>query len=372
MVAALPTAGFGPQGDAFDANRGVVLGGLAAAGQALGNVAYRWVNRHGPQTYQYHQQRAQGVEELRRILEGPPPRNPNYGREVFTIAPARRVFDTSLRDDFASIPNRQWERLVSVVRAGKSTGMAMALRRRMRQPQSAGTTTVTVKRAVNGKRARYKKGRSRTNVGLYRSPLYTGSSGREKNFFDTQGGGLTVLNNTWYNYINCLTIIPQDASSTGRTGRKITVKSLYIRSVMHYAPVAGSHSTSQMRVVVGYDRQCNGTAAVATDVFDAAASFTVHQYRNLGNSARFVILHDQIYEFRSSTNDAVAGDPSPVDKFITLYKKLNSPIVYAIGGTTGVLTQHESGNFFVLVTSRVIAGTVSMTEMTCRVRYDTL
>lgn len=89
------------------------------------------------------------------------------------------------------------------------------------------------------------------------------------------------------------------ATSTTRIGRRITMTSMEIRWVGSMA--ATSAGSSPLRMCVVYDRQSNGTAPAATDVFAADLISTM---MNLSNSRRFKVLVDELVECVSTAGPA--------------------------------------------------------------------
>jgi len=86
----------------------------------------------------------------------------------------------------------------------------------------------------------------------------------------------------------CLCVISQGAASDQRIGRRILVKSVYVRGRV-FAPTSMTGAAS-FRMLVVQDKQCNGALPAATDVL------LVNEYCspvNLGNSKRFKILMDE-------------------------------------------------------------------------------
>lgn len=89
--------------------------------------------------------------------------------------------------------------------------------------------------------------------------------------------------------------VDDGALATQRVGRRITMTSLEIRwSGSFAATTAGS---SPLRLVVIYDKQTNGLAPLATDVFQVDL---ISSMMNLGNSRRFKVIIDELVENVSS------------------------------------------------------------------------
>lgn len=85
--------------------------------------------------------------------------------------------------------------------------------------------------------------------------------------------------------------VDDGATSTTRIGRRITMTSMEIR--WNGSMAATSTGVSPLRMTVVYDRQSNGNAPTATDVFAANKIATM---MNLSNSRRFKVLADELVE----------------------------------------------------------------------------
>lgn len=98
-------------------------------------------------------------------------------------------------------------------------------------------------------------------------------------------------------------------------GRRITMKSLYIRWAAYLNSTSGF--SGQIRILVVYDRQCNGAAPAAVDVLLSNNFFSCNR---ISNSDRFIVLVDELTP-TISVNDATscAG---------VIYKKLNLECIF--------------------------------------------
>lgn len=98
-------------------------------------------------------------------------------------------------------------------------------------------------------------------------------------------------------------LINGSAQGTGNTqhaGRKLTLRSVQFR--FHTGLVAGQAALNQsaMRVIIIYDRNPQGVAPALADIFDPLQSFIAIQ--NLGNSDRFLMIMDRVFEPTSATS----------------------------------------------------------------------
>lgn len=89
--------------------------------------------------------------------------------------------------------------------------------------------------------------------------------------------------------------VDDGALPTNRIGRRITMTSLEIRWNGSFA--ATTAGSSPLRLVVVYDRQTNGVAPLAIDVFQADI---ISSMMNLSNGRRFKVIVDELVENVSS------------------------------------------------------------------------
>lgn len=148
-------------------------------------------------------------------------------------------------------------------------------------------------------------------------------------------------------------ITPGDTAET-RTGRKITMKKLYLNWMAYLAPA--STGGSPLRVKIVYDKQTNKDSPFVVDILtDSFLSFN-----NLDNSQRFITLCDFITEPLSENgNFCVAGKKSIKMNLDTMYT--------ATGGTVGSIT---TGSIFLLVSHTGFVSTAAPAfAFKSRIRY---
>lgn len=159
-----------------------------------------------------------------------------------------------------------------------------------------------------------------------------------------------------------MNLVPQNDTDSGRTGRKFSIKSVFIRAIM--SQTAGTESGNSLRFCIVQDTQCNGAAPVWTDVFSTTSSLS---HRNLSNVQRFKILKDEWCEINASAGVATAfGQKIKAFKW---GKKVNIPIEYSSGNTDGAITGLRTNNIFLLAAAAVGDDTTSFTGV-FRIRYS--
>jgi len=148
-----------------------------------------------------------------------------------------------------------------------------------------------------------------------------------------------------------------NSTATGRIGRRVNMKSLYLRLTFQLATT--STGGAPLRVLVIYDKQSNGAAPTATDVLTAS---TFVSPNNISNRDRFVTLCDQI------TQPVSTGGTSQVA--LNIYKKLNMAIQFN-AGTAGTIADITSGGVYLFLAQggSILTANPSV-EWYARIRYS--
>jgi len=112
-------------------------------------------------------------------------------------------------------------------------------------------------------------------------------------------------------------------TSTTRVGRRVMMKSLFVRFGAGLASTTAGNSP--IRLVIVYDKQTNANAPAITDVF---TENTIYSLNNLANNRRFTIIVDEEIES--------LGTGGPQGFYKTIYRKMNLPIEFNETAGTGV------------------------------------
>lgn len=164
-------------------------------------------------------------------------------------------------------------------------------------------------------------------------------------------------------------IIAQGTGESDRVGRLVIMRKVTLKftiSLPTQTEDGGIGPGEVVRIMFIQDTQCNGAAAVPTDVLETAK---FDSYRNLANIKRFKVLYDKFVVMNRMVvmEDALNAIGSPLRLYFrrkTLYMK--TPIEYS--GTTGALPEIRSNYFFFLYITK--NGTGGITEQHSRYRYD--
>lgn len=238
-----------------------------------------------------------------------------------------------------------------------------------RKAPSSLTKAYAKKKRVTGPGIAALKGRvARSNQGYQRTGGFYGRfppSGSEQKFFDT-AVSFTCDTTGEVPTSGQLVLIPQGVTESTRVGRKCVIKSILIHGVVitTYGAATSANSSGVTVVYVVVDKQTNGAAAAATDVF-TGTNFA-NAVRNLSNSDRFTILKKFTHSWSPTAGVSAAfGD---ISKSISWYKKCNIPLEFS--STTGAITELKSNNIFLLAgASANIDDTVTF-NVNCRVRFS--
>jgi len=211
----------------------------------------------------------------------------------------------------------------------------------------------------------------RRNAGTPRAPLRTGGwygtydrRGRDElKFIDVDSLGTSLVTGS----VLLLNGIPQGTDYNERIGRKVMLKSLFIRFTINVNPgVLGvlAPQGDVVRLMIVYDAQANGAAPAITDIL---ATVNYDSPMNLNNRDRFKVLHDKFhtmwaYNYSSGTT-IIAGNAIP--KFSQKYIKLNHEEVF--GGVANTIGSIQTGSIFFLTISQ---NEITQVNLYSRVRFS--
>lgn len=172
-------------------------------------------------------------------------------------------------------------------------------------------------------------------------------------------------------------------SSFNRQGRKTKNTRIQLRGALQPLHNPGVAGNDYVRVVIVYDKQCNGATPTWQDIFkdlDASGGSQVNAYShaNLDNSDRFVILRDHKYQvpipqLTVGGSGALAAETTSMSNeswSIDDYVKCDLPTVYFGTANTGTVTDIASGGIFMICQGMQAAGNELLDlEWMSRVRF---
>ena len=166
--------------------------------------------------------------------------------------------------------------------------------------------------------------------------------------------------------------VAQDATETGRIGRKIIVSSLSMRGNIAFGSTATIGDMDQyIRIIVFVDKQANGAAATMADVVSTAGVVDVDAFRNLSNIGRFQILYDRTKRmWVDAVGQTAAGTFTSVPQSYpwAFHKRVNIPIEFDSSAATGAITTITSNNIGVMTICSAAAVAPSV-GYTARIRF---
>jgi len=155
---------------------------------------------------------------------------------------------------------------------------------------------------------------------------------------------------------------------TNRIGRRIVLRSLFMRGFISLDPTATAAIPQLGRVIIVQDKNPNsGSTFAVTDLLDTASSTS---QLNMSNRDRFNILSDKQYAFGFFSNvatQAIAMGPAiyPYKKYI----KLNIPVTFS--GTGNTISSIAENAIFVMFIGSVAASANDLQAvMSVRVRFE--
>lgn len=206
----------------------------------------------------------------------------------------------------------------------------------------------------------YQTSRSRKGNGKYRA-VNTG----ELKFHDIAVDDASIAQLGIIQNAGTINIIPQGTTDITRIGRKVTIKSISWRYQLEIPANATAGLTDTVRMIMYLDKQCNKATASSTDILETD---DYQSFRNLTNTGRFQILHDETYTLTppSAAGNGTANDNAGVQVNVAWYKKCNITIEWT--GTTGVINTCTSNNLCVMTVAKT--GAIMALESNVRLRFS--
>ncbi len=179
------------------------------------------------------------------------------------------------------------------------------------------------------------------------------SGAGELKFFDRTLDDAVVA--TAGSVVDSVVLIAQGVTENTRIGRKCTVKSIswrYQLKLPTVDAVAIMQKPDTCRIIMFWDKQCNGVTAAATGDSGILAAASWHSFNNLTNTGRFRVLHDKTITLNPSaglSDGAGLASTGEVIREGSFYKTCNIPLEFS--DTAGAITELRSNNIGVLLIS---------------------
>ena len=206
-------------------------------------------------------------------------------------------------------------------------------------------------------------------TGGYIGRFGTTGGGKELKFLDTQtaAGLIDATLELAPSTAGQLVTITQGIGQSQRIGRKVLVKSIQIAGSLKFAPTTAAHAGCLTYIWLVVDKQCNGAALTAANVFDGSdAGLAV---RNMEYISRFTVLKKWVWRFQPTGTNIAGTEHNEIHQLWEDYIKVNIPIEYS--ADTGAVGEIRHNNIS-LVWGTIGAGnddTVTA-RMKIRVRYS--
>ncbi len=215
-----------------------------------------------------------------------------------------------------------------------------------RQAYRAGKKVASSKWARARRKLTFRRGYNRTG-GYY--GRYTGDR-PELKFHDLDVDDASIAAGGTIAQASCVTIA-QGNTESERIGRKLTIRSVNWRFDLSFGINAAISGADTIRIILYLDKQCNGGAAVVTDILESA---DYQSFNNLSNKSRFRTLMDRNYDMQplAAGGDGTTNDQGGLAMSDSVYLKVNIPIEYDNSATTGVITSVKTNNIGVLLLSK--------------------
>lgn len=243
------------------------------------------------------------------------------------------------------------------------------------------------------KRTYYKKGFDR-NVGFYgrnikRRKMNTNGArykaGVERKFYDllTIDGSLDANSNVIpitaagpVGDTTSINDIPQGTGESQRIGRKCTITRISAKLSFEWDDTGGTSAdltaaercSETIRILLYWDKQCNGTAAPPTSLLDVDV---YNSFPNLANTNRYRFLYDKTFAWNTTAIGAGNGTANDSIRVVHDYQvnlAINTFIPIEFSSTAGALTEIKSNNIGILIYAKA-GGRMLLRPSRIRIRF---
>lgn len=187
----------------------------------------------------------------------------------------------------------------------------------------------------------------------------------EKKFVDIGLSTLPAVTGT----VDLLSLVPQGPEESQRVGRKISITNINIKGHILLSGTTAAVTANRVRIAVVWDKQSNGTAMTAAQVWNIAGTADINAYRALDNIGRFVILYDKVH----SVSVPLAGLNASLQsgtalRTVNISIKCCIPIEYDNSANTGAMST-QLVNSVHLVTFEEVTSPATTFSHISRIRY---
>jgi len=220
-----------------------------------------------------------------------------------------------------------------------------------------------MKRAYMREKASASKRQKYTPTPSVRPKRYQAKGVNDKSAFQDSGRS-PELKNIDYSTSNLFTtgtqawtitpinLMTQGTGQNSHVGRKVTLKSILLRTTVD--------CTDMTRLLIVYDKECNGAAATAADIF---AVDRLPSPLNLDQSDRFIVLADV---FPSAVGNNQIPQNTTATPCYEIYRKMSLPMLFNTI-TSATMSAVNCGAIYICTNGE--GGTVTDEITHVRVRY---
>jgi len=219
-----------------------------------------------------------------------------------------------------------------------------------RKSSTAVRKTVVVARPVPMRPGGFLTGKSRAAGAA--PELFSVDTAQADYVCDTTGS-VTLLNG-----------IAQGDDINNRHGRRVQLKAVHVCGVIK--PIDDTTVANVSRVMLVFDKQCNGAALTIADVLTSVSGTS---YNKLDNRDRFVVLADYKYALGGMNTTATQTyGASPSCFKVDIHRKINLPVTFI--GTTNAIASIQSGSLYLITVGTAAPNAGGQFQAaTARVRY---
>lgn len=193
----------------------------------------------------------------------------------------------------------------------------------------------------------------------------------EKKFHDSNRTSTVIGTQGSPSAVSLVSGIAQNTTATGRVGIRAYIWEIMVRGSIELPQSDDLDLYDQIRIVIVQDKQANGDTPASADLFTIGGASNIDAFRNLGNTRRYVLLHDQVITMNAQAAAADTVTTYEVGKKLvkfSYHKRFPKGIkvVYTVGDTAGLSATIKDNNIWVFAFTA--AGVIKM-NWNGRIRY---
>jgi len=183
----------------------------------------------------------------------------------------------------------------------------------------------------------------------------------EKKTVDVDPTALVITTTPTFNLLNG---IATGTDFTDRIGRKVALKSLYMR--WNLTAEDQTVTDNLARILIVYDNQTNGAAPIIGDILKSSNPLS---QLNLNNRDRFKILYDKTIQMAFAANTATQAVSFGQNAYCgKKFKSLrNTEMIF--GGTAATVASIQTGSIYLVTIGSAVSPASSSLGFSTRIRF---